>query len=407
MSISFYLNGVDELKFTDICKSFSAKRDAKKDLTLINQYTRRELSEDEVYTFPVLLCDNEVDRDCEAFSVDSLHKLADLYKGKTGIFDHNPKGGNQTARVYDTEVVAPDSSEKNSFGDPYTALLAYCYIVRSEKNADLILELDAGIKKEVSVGCSVSKCTCSICGNEMYGEKCVHRKGQVYDGKTAIGILNEPTDAYEWSFVAIPSQRKAGVTKNYKGGEKTMFLNEDVQNKIQKCLNEITGTDKPKSVVLTQKADGTYDVQPEVTLLETVSLTKDFEKAFNDLGISIYTDEESKTEKSMVELALELSQKWASLTSEKEAMSQKAAQYDSIKSKAIESAKTAGVKAKGTSFDSDRWEKLFKDFSIEEIEAQAQEWTDEAAIRFNAGKRVSMPDEFTQKSAASADDYKL
>ncbi len=39
-------------------------------------------------------------------------------------------------------------------------------------------------------------------------------KGQVYDGKLCFMELREPADAYEWSFVAVPAQRKAGVIKS-------------------------------------------------------------------------------------------------------------------------------------------------------------------------------------------------
>ena len=34
-------------------------------LQLLNQFTRRELTEEEVYIFDVILCDNEIDRDFE------------------------------------------------------------------------------------------------------------------------------------------------------------------------------------------------------------------------------------------------------------------------------------------------------------------------------------------------------
>ena len=89
----------------------------------INTYARKELSPEEVYAFPVILCDNDVDRDYECFSVKSLETLAELFIGKTGIFDHNPKGENQTARIFDTEVKT-DNSKKNVYGEDYTYLLA-------------------------------------------------------------------------------------------------------------------------------------------------------------------------------------------------------------------------------------------------------------------------------------------
>ena len=57
-------------------------------LDKINKFTRRPLKENEVYVFSVILCDNEVDRDCERFSDEALEALKSSFTGKTGIFDH-------------------------------------------------------------------------------------------------------------------------------------------------------------------------------------------------------------------------------------------------------------------------------------------------------------------------------
>ena len=45
------------------------------DLRLINQQAKVELTSEEVYTFAVRLCDNEVDRDFERFDRAALEKL--------------------------------------------------------------------------------------------------------------------------------------------------------------------------------------------------------------------------------------------------------------------------------------------------------------------------------------------
>ena len=52
---------------------------------------------------------------------------------------------------------------------------------------------------------------CSICGQS----GCVHKGGKRYDGRLCFFTLSRPTDAYEWSFVAVPAQRKAGVIKAF------------------------------------------------------------------------------------------------------------------------------------------------------------------------------------------------
>ena len=126
-------------------------------LEAINRFSRRALEADEVYVFSLLLCDNAVDRDGERFSSGALQKLASLFVGKTGIFNHDPKGQNQTARIFETAVETDDGRVVEN-GEPYRALRAWAYMVRCPKNEDLILEIDAGIKKEVSVGCAVGRC---------------------------------------------------------------------------------------------------------------------------------------------------------------------------------------------------------------------------------------------------------
>jgi len=199
-------------------------------LETINCYTRRELNAEEVFVFSVILCDNEIDRDFEQFPKDSLEKLAELYKGKTGVFDHRPNAENQSARIFDTEIIAADS--QNSVGEQYICLKAFAYMVRCEKNSDLILEIDAGIKKEVSVGCAVEKTICSICGADTKISGCNHSKGKEYDGKLCYYLLINPTDAYEWSFVAVPAQKNAGVVKGYNDSVKMIDRHEATFEKL-------------------------------------------------------------------------------------------------------------------------------------------------------------------------------
>lgn len=191
-----------------------AKSVSDEDLKLINQYTRRELTAEEVFVFETILCDNEIDRDGEAFSLASLHKFCELYPGKTGIFDHNPRGESQMARMFKAWV-EHRPEQKTRYGAPYAALHGKAYMVRSGRSADLILEIDGGIKKEVSVGCSVARKLCSICGTNWKKERCSHAAGEEYSGEICFAVLDDPVDAYEWSFVAVPAQPAAGVVKAY------------------------------------------------------------------------------------------------------------------------------------------------------------------------------------------------
>lgn len=181
------------------------------ELEAINRLAKTPLAAEQVYTFTLRLCDNEVDRDFERFDDAALEALGELFLGKSGIFDHQWSAQGQTARIYRTEVVR-EPSITTAAGDEYRWLKGWAYLLRTKKNADLIAEIEGGIKKEVSVGCSVRRTVCSICGAE---GGCQHVKGQIYGGKLCFSELREPTDAYEWSFVAVPAQRGAGVLKRF------------------------------------------------------------------------------------------------------------------------------------------------------------------------------------------------
>lgn len=190
------------------------------DLEQINALARRELTADEVYLFAVRLCDNDIDRDGERFAVETLEELGKLFVGVSGVFDHQWSARGQTARIYRTEVVR-EEEETTQDGQPYCYLKGYAYMMRTEDNAGLIAEIDGGIKREVSVGCAVERVECSICGEDMNAsQRCGHQRGQEYDGQLCTGILLGATDAYEWSFVAVPAQKKAGVVKRAKFREK-------------------------------------------------------------------------------------------------------------------------------------------------------------------------------------------
>ena len=187
------------------------------ELDKINRFTRRELTEEEVYTFSVILCDNDIDRDGERFSDEALDSLSTLFVGRTGISDHNAAAANQNCRIYDCEVLT-DESRLTTDGRPYKYLKASAYMVRTDENRSLIAEIEGGIKKEVSISCAAGKKICSVCGTDRTKSPCSHIKGKSYGGKVCHVILDNITDAYEWSFVAVPAQKSAGVTKHFSEG---------------------------------------------------------------------------------------------------------------------------------------------------------------------------------------------
>lgn len=184
------------------------------ELRAINKLTLTPLTKDEVFTFKLAMCDNEIDRDFEVFPLKTLQDLAKLYVGKTVIKDHRHVADNQVARIYSTELVQ-NGSKTTKNGELYTQLVAHCYMLNTESNKDLIAEIKGGIKKEVSVGCACGSANCSICGTDNRKDYCPHYWGKMYDGKMCYFKLEDAKDAYEVSFVAVPAQPKAGTTKQY------------------------------------------------------------------------------------------------------------------------------------------------------------------------------------------------
>ena len=171
-------------------------------LEAINGQAKAKLTAEQVYVFSLRLCDDQVDRDFEKFDAAALPALAKLFIGKTGVVDHRWSADNQIARIFGAEVVQED-------GISY--IKAWAYIRRGGRGDEVIADIEAGIKKEVSVGCAMGRSVCSICGGD-YGS-CGHQKGEHYDGQLCCAILKEPMDAYEFSFVAVPAQKNAGVMK--------------------------------------------------------------------------------------------------------------------------------------------------------------------------------------------------
>lgn len=171
-----------------------------------NRYALKSLSADEVFGFRLAVCDNQIDRDHERFSENSIEQLAKMFIGKTIISDHDPSAKNQCARIYDTAVETDGE---------VTRLVAKCYTVRTEATKDFITMLSAGIMKEVSVSCRLKSVICSICGQDNVKAYCEHIGGRTYGDKQCHFILEDPEDAFEVSFVAVPAQKEAGVIKSY------------------------------------------------------------------------------------------------------------------------------------------------------------------------------------------------
>lgn len=283
------------------------------ELAMINKFTYKELSADEVFSFSVNLCDNEIDRDGDCFDDTALEKLKELFVGVTGIFDHVHSSKNQTARIYSADVVC-DAGRKTYYGAAYKALRAKAYMPKTEENEALMEKINAGILKEVSVCCGIENHICSICGNDLRSEKCSHVKGAEYDGKLCYSILKDPKDAYEWSFVAVPAQPGAGVTKGFEKTKvaKTFFECEKamksgreilIDSVLSKKMGEkLTKLEKEAYLGREYKKDITADI-----IRYSALIVDDFESAsLEKMCASLEINELKKLRESLAQKAVKL-----------------------------------------------------------------------------------------------------
>lgn len=213
-----------DLKWGAVCKAAVTSAD----LSKINAQALKELTEEDVFTFRVAACNDQIDREGEQFTLACLKGLAKLYVGKTVVRDHSWCSSAQMARIYDARVESIDGAN---------CLVLMAYMLRTEETAPVIAAIEGGILREVSVGCRTRKALCSICGTDRRQAWCAHRPGQEYDGKTCVIRLDDPTDAYEVSFCAVPAQPAAGVVKAY-GGEENRPQTPDPKEdpKVRKAL---------------------------------------------------------------------------------------------------------------------------------------------------------------------------
>ncbi len=203
----------------EILKSAVAKSAELTDgeLALVNKQALRPLTKEEIFTFKLAACDNQVDRDYERFTDTALEGLAILFVGKSVLMDHVWCAGSQTARVYSSHVEAEGEVKR---------LILRCYMPRTEQTAGTITAIETGILRECSVGCRMERAICSICGTDQSKTCCRHIPGREYDGRLCVMDLDGAKDAYEASLVAVPSQPEAGVVKSKRyGGQE-----EDVPN---------------------------------------------------------------------------------------------------------------------------------------------------------------------------------
>lgn len=193
------------------CSNCGAKMDSyvdlhlptKSDMEKIRRYCQIN-NADDVFVFEIKLATNEVDKDYEYFSAECLWQMQWFFLGMAGILGYD---WNSMALpvIFETRVEESDTI-RTKCGNRYMVLIAKAFLLRTKANEQFIVDIEKGQLSEVSIGLSVKRKVCNICGKP----QCEHKLGEEYHGKMCCKALCEPQEVYEWAFVEPTNSKSEG-----------------------------------------------------------------------------------------------------------------------------------------------------------------------------------------------------
>lgn len=224
-------------------------------LALINMYTLKTVTAEDVYVRTAYLAHNAIDRDGDVFDDALLERFAETLPGK-GLFVKHPRGydgdsGPGSGRWFDAHVVEMSHDEARKAlrqpnlqwpaGSERAKLLETSfYIPLTESKQSLVEDVDFGVAGDVSIGFIAKESTPILDGAE---NVVAHR-------------LHAPGEALEGSFVWLGAQpgarvHKSAKTKQQQDEDKTMTPEElaALQAKAAKAdehINQVTAL-QPKA----------------------------------------------------------------------------------------------------------------------------------------------------------------
>lgn len=145
------------------------------------------------YVFKIILCNNDVDKDHDKFSIPALYQIRDMAIGKNGILDTMPNKENNIARIFDCSVEY-DKGKTTIDGEPLLYVQAYAFLDKSISYGcgAIAQKIKEGFYSEVSVGCSIYE----------------SHKESLFDSELApeydVTVIDSINDLYEWSIVQKP-----------------------------------------------------------------------------------------------------------------------------------------------------------------------------------------------------------
>ncbi|MGC8846568.1 MAG: hypothetical protein ACP5QY_12035 [Candidatus Hydrogenedens sp.] len=175
--------------------------DREAELSEINRYTLRSLTEDEYVVFTLDLCHNQIDRHFSCFPENELEVIDKKVPGRPLMERHDLRGSLPRGTFF--------YSRLHRQGD-VLSVRPKVYVLRLEENRNFIANIEGGIYRETSIGFSFLFPECSICGRDI--RRCVHVPGEKYEGSLCFYRMRGVQDVLEGSVVACGSQGTSFVS---------------------------------------------------------------------------------------------------------------------------------------------------------------------------------------------------
>lgn len=167
------------------------------DISLINKIAPVHLEANQVYVRSMYLCSTQpCPSDGCQFTRRALDQIAALIIGQSVLAGHN-RASLPIARFYKSVV---EQRGKDDSGEAVFFVRAWFYWMRDTADAeDLLVNIDGGIYREVSLSWRYSSWYCSLCQSK--NSECGHRTGELIDGKRCFRMIDQVTEVLEGSLV--------------------------------------------------------------------------------------------------------------------------------------------------------------------------------------------------------------
>ena len=220
------------------------------DFNIIKNFVKSEdIKPEDLFVYPIRLCDNCKDRDEERFSDLALNSVKNLCEGVVGIKNHEWNSENAHSRIYKAEVEEIDGIK---------SVIGYAYTMVTDSTMEFINNIKSGLLQEVSIGFKATSYSTDTDGTK---------------------VIDDVSDVFEWSFVAVPAQPKAGVVKEFNNNQDKGVKRMELEARVKELEAEV----ETKSLRVKELEDAVSEKDAQIETLQKTIVDGAIKSAVNSV----------------------------------------------------------------------------------------------------------------------------